>query len=55
MESTSDRSDAAVGIVEPEVSGKPIWAIPATELAAAIRRKEISPVEVTETLLARWR
>jgi Asp-tRNA(Asn)/Glu-tRNA(Gln) amidotransferase A subunit family amidase len=30
-----------------------LWALPATELAARIRRREASPVEVTEAVLAR--
>ena len=35
------------------MSGTELWALPATELAARIRRREVSPVEVAETVLAR--
>lgn len=36
-----------------EAGGQALWAMSATELAAAIRAKEISPVEVTDAVLMR--
>jgi aspartyl-tRNA(Asn)/glutamyl-tRNA(Gln) amidotransferase subunit A len=35
------------------MSATELWAFPATELAARIRRREVSPVEVVEAILAR--
>jgi aspartyl-tRNA(Asn)/glutamyl-tRNA(Gln) amidotransferase subunit A len=35
------------------MSNTALWALPATELAARIRRREVSPVEVAEAVLAR--
>jgi amidase len=49
---TSQANEVA-GAAKGSPSGERLWAMPATELAAAIRRKEISPVEVTEEALAR--
>jgi len=44
----------AVGVVPPPVqAGDPLASLSAVDLAAAIRRKEISPVEAVEAALAR--
>lgn len=46
-------SRGVVQTTERELAGERLWTLPATEVAAAIKRKEISPVELTEEALAR--